>query len=104
MSNKAKRVHIPESVQLEAVLMLVGTHRGCWLWPGTINKTTGYGHIHRLGKFFQAHRVVYTYFNGPIPTELELDHTCRNPPCVNPAHLEPVTHAVNMQRKFSAAG
>lgn len=29
---------------------------------------------------------------------LELDHTCVEPSCRRPAHLEPVTHAENMQR------
>lgn len=29
---------------------------------------------------------------------LELDHTCVEPSCRNPAHLEPVTHTENMQR------
>lgn len=30
---------------------------------------------------------------------LELDHTCVNSACRNPDHLEPVTHAVNIQRR-----
>jgi hypothetical protein len=29
---------------------------------------------------------------------LELDHTCVEPSCRNPIHLEPVTHTENMQR------
>jgi hypothetical protein len=29
---------------------------------------------------------------------LELDHICRVRNCVNPDHLEPVTHAENMRR------
>lgn len=31
---------------------------------------------------------------------LELDHTCVNPRCRRPGHLEPVTHSENMQRSF----
>jgi hypothetical protein len=45
-----------------------------------------------------AHRVVYEALVGPVPEGLELDHTCDNPPCCNPGHLEPVTHAENMRR------
>lgn len=33
---------------------------------------------------------------------MELDHLCRYQRCVNPAHLEPVTPSVNMQRMHDA--
>lgn len=46
----------------------------------------------------RAHRVVYESLVGPIPAGLELDHTCRVRRCVNPDHLEPVTHAENQRR------
>jgi hypothetical protein len=39
---------------------------------------------------------------GPVPEGLELDHLCENPPCCNPAHLEPVTHAENNRRAAQA--
>lgn len=45
-----------------------------------------------------AHRWAYERYVGPIPEGLELDHLCRVTLCVNPAHLEPVTHAENMRR------
>jgi hypothetical protein len=41
---------------------------------------------------------------GEIPEGLELDHLCRNTLCVNPDHLEPVTHAENIQRGHAARG
>ena len=44
----------------------------------------------RLGAIFK--------WPGPIPEGLELDHLCKNGKCVNPAHLEPVTHAENIRR------
>jgi DNA-binding transcriptional regulator YiaG len=46
----------------------------------------------------QAHRVFYEYHVGPIGEGLVIDHLCCNAICVNPAHLEPVTHAENSSR------
>ncbi|MDP2917085.1 MAG: HNH endonuclease signature motif containing protein [Dehalococcoidia bacterium] len=45
--------------------------------------------------FVSAHKFAYETLVGPVPEGKELDHLCRNPPCVNPAHLEPVTHQEN---------
>jgi hypothetical protein len=46
------------------------------------------------------HRKHYEQFKGPIPDGLEIDHTCRNTRCVNPEHLEAVTHAENLRRRY----
>jgi hypothetical protein len=76
---------------------------GCWLWTGQANKG-GYGAFSVGSRYdgnrrgVRAHRWAYEALVGPIPEGLQLDHLCRNPPCVNPAHLEPVTHAENMRR------
>ena len=45
-----------------------------------------------------AHVFAYKLLVGVVPGGLELDHLCRVPACVNPAHLEPVTHAENLMR------
>jgi hypothetical protein len=50
---------------------------------------------------FRAHRVAYELLVGPIPDGMHLDHLCRTPACVNPAHLEPVTPRVNSLRGVS---
>lgn len=69
----------------------------CWLWTGALQK--GYGHMLGVrGKSLRAHRVAYELLVGRIPDGCELDHLCRNPKCVNPAHLEPVSHAENIRR------
>lgn len=70
---------------------------GCWRWDGSIDPN-GYGRITVDGSTRYAHRIVYENHVGPIPQGLELDHLCRVRSCVNPAHLEPVTHQVNVDR------
>ena len=75
---------------------------GCWLWIGCRN-SKGYGMISVGGTMLVAARVVYEHTRGPIPPGLELDHLCRTPPCVNPDHVEPVTHRENMLRSPTAA-
>lgn len=69
----------------------------CWTWMGSIDRG-GYGRIGYRGKNTRAHRLAYALVKGPIPEGLELDHLCRNRTCVNPDHLEPVTHQVNAAR------
>lgn len=46
----------------------------------------------------RAHRVAFAELVGPIPAGRECDHLCRVPGCVNPAHIELVTHRANMLR------
>jgi hypothetical protein len=50
-----------------------------------------------------THRVAYEAVNGPIPGGLVIDHLCRNRLCANPAHLEAVTHRVNLLRGIGVA-
>lgn len=70
---------------------------GCWIWTGARN-TGGYGVARHRGRTIGAHRMTYEVFVGPLDPFLEIDHLCRNPPCVNPDHLEQVTRAENIRR------
>ena len=68
----------------------------CFLWTGALVR--GYGVVSVDGKTRYVHRVLYELERGPIPDGHDLDHLCRNPKCVNPEHLEPVTRSVNISR------
>lgn len=74
---------------------------GCWLWNAAVDRR-GYGKVRWDGKTRFAHRAVYTLLVGD-PGTASLDHLCRTPGCVNPRHLDPVTHLVNVQRGIGAA-
>lgn len=73
--------------------------KDCWVWTGATNHL-GYGQIwvSEERRVVMAHRVSLILAGVPLAADQDVDHLCRNPPCVNPEHLEPVTHAVNMQR------
>lgn len=74
----------------------------CHIWTAT--KTShGYGQINYEGRSQCAHRVVLGLVGIDIPTGFDVDHLCRNPSCVNPSHLEPVTHRVNSLRGTAPA-
>lgn len=45
-----------------------------------------------------AHRLAYEKAFGPIPKGMVIDHLCRNRACINPQHLQAVTHVVNTMR------
>lgn len=71
---------------------------GCFLWTGSTSY--GYGLIRWNGKQVRAHRLAYQYFKGPIPEGKEINHLCEVRCCVNPAHLEAVTHRENILYSF----
>lgn len=83
--------------QQTAIAFNIDKITGCWIWQGS-KISTGYGNLRVNGEYYLAHRYMYELINSKIPENLELDHLCRNPLCINPKHLEAVTHAENCRR------
>lgn len=72
----------------------------CWLWTGNRNPN-GYGMWKLEGVQRSVHLWSYEWMVGPVPEGLEIDHKCRVRHCLNPRHLEAVTHQENMLRSQS---
>lgn len=74
---------------------VVDKKTGCWIWQwGKSHKGTR-GMLNNV----QAYHIYHEKYKGPIPEGLEIDHLCFNGLCVNPEHLEDVTHQENMRRR-----
>lgn len=67
----------------------------CWIWTGAPSR--GYGVLRIQGINIFAHRFAYYLENGKYPDQF-IDHLCNNKICVNPHHLEDVSHEENIRR------
>ena len=69
------------------------TSSGCWEYTGN-RLPKGYGMVYTgQGGTRYVHRIMFEHANGYLPPVVR--HRCDNPPCCNPAHLEPGDIATN---------
>lgn len=73
------------------------TPSGCIEWKGS-RDAYGYGRVFARGAEWKAHRVALKLSGKIVFRHLAVDHLCRNPACVNPAHLELVSYRENTAR------
>jgi hypothetical protein len=73
---------------------------GCWEWNGP-RDARGYGSLMIARRQKRAHRVAYEVWIGPLAESDVVMHSCDNPPCINPQHLQAGTQAANMSDKMS---
>lgn len=78
---------------------------GCWEWPLSRNKESGYGQFTLKAAPGQvvatAHRLSYAVFVAPIGEGLCVMHKCDNRACFNPAHLAVGTLGDNNRDMYS---
>lgn len=75
---------------------LLDIETDCHIWQGA--SRNGYGQVSIDGVVRAAHVVAYERVRGPVAEDLEVDHLCRITLCVNPDHLEAITHRENVRR------
>jgi hypothetical protein len=81
----------------------------CWWWMGS-KMSHGYGGFWDGTKQHYTHRYSWEFFNGPIPANRVIMHTCDNRACVNPQHLrcgtqeDNVHDMIDKQRAFLPGG
>lgn len=76
----------------------------CHIWTGADSGTGrggGYGRISLNGITCATHIVAYTHYYGYIPGKMQVDHNCNQRLCINPEHLELVTHQENQRRRVA---
>lgn len=75
----------------------------CWLWTGHANPK-GYGRFHDGRRLVMVHRFAYEMVKGSIPPGNEVGHLCHVRNCVNPDHLQAMSHAANVQMSLERRG
>lgn len=83
----------------------IGDASDCWPWTGP-QRPRGYGSVRwSTTEQLSAHRVAWELAHGePIPDGLVIRHSCDNPPCCNPSHLELGTVADNVHDALERGG
>ena len=71
------------------------TRSACWEWTGPSTQR-GYPYASFRGKLYRLNRVILEAYKGaPVDPKLVAKHSCDNPRCLNPDHLEWATQQEN---------
>lgn len=86
--------------------VLGGEPSPCHIWTGPDSGTGrggGYGRMSLNSQTVATHLVVFTHYFGYIPGKKQVDHKCNNRLCLNPSHLELVSHLRNQRLRSKRA-
>ena len=85
----------------------------CWEWKGSLRpkgypQSVSVGGSRQNGLTYRPQRLMFHWFKYPIPDGFTIDHLCKNRKCVNPDHMEAVSHGENvvraLKRKYCKRG
>ena len=82
-----------------------GHETPCWLWTLADSgggRGGGYPRMKLNDRTCAVHKVSFVNEHGYVPGNKQIDHRCRNRRCVNPDHLEMVSHRENQKRRARA--
>lgn len=100
-----RRAAIRTKIGARVELRDTGFVSPCHIWTGPDSgggRGGGYPRMALDGQTVAVHVVAWTNENGFVPGKKQLDHLCRCRRCVNPDHLELVTHKQNQKRRDAA--
>lgn len=81
-----------------ALVCQADTATDCWIWP---KLNDGYPVLRVRGRDLPLHRAVLEMkHDAPLGSQAA-HHACANTACVNPDHLQPVTHRENIAEMLS---
>lgn len=98
-----RRADIETKILMKIVLEDHGHSTLCHTWQGANSGTGrggGYPRMSLDGQTVAVHIVVFTNKNGFVPGKKQIDHICNNRMCVNPDHLQMVTHKKNQKLRI----
>lgn len=94
-------IDVANKLCFDKILRKIGVNEaGCWVWKGWVNPRWGYGFMSYRNKSWRLHCLMWTLTRGPIPSGMVIRHTCDNPPCCNPLHIEIGTHKDNVHDRM----
>jgi ribosomal protein S25 len=70
----------------------------CMIWIAYKDKD-GYGTFSYAPSMYKAHRISFEMYYGFIDLNMDILHSCDNPSCVNPLHLQQGTHQENIKQR-----
>ncbi len=103
----SRRDDIRARILASVDVVMAGYETPCWLWTmadSGSGRGGGYPRMKLNDHTCAVHKVAFVNEYGFVPGNKQIDHKCRNRRCVNPDHLEMVSHRENQKRRDIAAG